>query len=448
MKLNSFNEIEQGTAYSFMLSEKYNMNLSDLERIAGEMLYIYEGFSDTSELSSELALINEVKSALVERRSAIANIVNELSAKDNLSCEEITIVDYGCGQGLASLCFLDELLKQKGSLDKIKQVKLIDKDINAIKRALLHFSVLFPTVEVVAYNQDFLSIGFSVECNSLLTINLFSHIIGSDINIIDRLKNIIFNGHNIFMHNIILDEISSEGYPEKLKSDIFDSAIDSILQEYGCKCILDKEFETELRKNPDDRIARYRFAVLSRICFFQLWIHEPYDYSLSYLREVLKQRDMYTFAFWAIVNLNFNYDNEIAKGLLDFLLSICNQDFNKNFNAEKITRDAVLDIAEKIAANDKDVCLLTIIATICERIGDLYGALKYYRKVAEIESSDEIVDKIHDLKWYIERIEREVREMKTLKLPPHCDDPDYNDDARDMWLDAFEGDSSNYWNID
>lgn len=445
---NIITEIEQATPYAFMLSKKESLNLTDLKSLADEMLKPFDGLSDKAELPVELSFLKETQSAIEERRSAFADIVNELLKKDYLGCEEITIVDYGCGQGLASLSFLDEFLKQKGSLDKIKQVKLIDKDINALKRALLHFSVLFPFVDIIAYNQDFLSIGFSVECDSLMTINLFSHIIGSDINIVDRLKNIIFNGHNIFMHNIILDEISPEGFPDKLKSDYFDSAIDSILQEYGCKCILDKEFKTELRKNPEDRIGLHRFAVLSRIWIFQLWIHEPYDYSLSYLREVLKQRDMYTFAFWAIVNLNFNYDNEIAKGLLDFLLSICNQDFNENFNSEKITRDAVLDIAGKIAVNDKNVCLLTIIASIREKIGHLYGALKYYRKIAEIESTDDIVDKIYDLKWDIERIEREAREMKSLTLPPHCDDPGHIDDARDMWLDAFEGDPSNYWNID
>ena len=88
------------------------------------------------------------------------------------------------------------------------------------------------------------------------------------------------------------------------------------------------------------------------------------------------------------------------------------------------------------------------VVSIRKKIGDLYGALKYYRKIAEIESTDDIVDKIYDLKWDIERIEREAREMKSLTLPPHCDDPGYNDDARDMWLDAFEGDPSNYWNID
>lgn len=444
----NFTEIEQGTPYSYMLSQMDNINLADLKGIADEMLRPYECFIDGTELPSDLCLLKEVKLALVERRSAFANIINELSSKKNLSCEEITIVDYGCGQGLASLSFLDEFLKLKGSIDKIKQVKLIDKDINALKRALLHFSIFFPSVEVIAYNQDFLSIGFSVECNSLMTINLFSHILGSDINIIDRLKNIIFNGHNIFMHNIILDEISSESHQESLEAYSFDSAIDSILEEYGCKLILDIEFKKGEREKPEDKVRLYRFAVLSRTRIYQLWIHEPYDYSLSYVREALHRNDRYIFAFWAIVNLNYVYDKEIARGLLDFLLAICNQVFNEDFNAEEITRYAVLYIAETIAENDKDDGLFIIVATICERIGDLYGALEYYRKAAEIRSTDEIAYKVLDIKMEIERIKRAAREPDPFTIPYCDDDPHYNDDARDMLLDAFEGDPSNYWNID
>ena len=46
----------------------------------------------------------------------------------------IHIIDWGCGQGIASLCFL-ESLEQRGLLSSVRKVTLIEPSIAAIGRA-------------------------------------------------------------------------------------------------------------------------------------------------------------------------------------------------------------------------------------------------------------------------------------------------------------------------
>lgn len=59
---------------------------------------------------------------------------------DDFRTNEIQIVDWGCGQGLATVCFLDFLKKQGIPLDIIKKVVLIEPSEIALSRALVHVS--------------------------------------------------------------------------------------------------------------------------------------------------------------------------------------------------------------------------------------------------------------------------------------------------------------------
>ena len=65
--------------------------------------------------------------------------------KENL----IEIVDYGCGQGLASLCYHD-FIKEHYSLQKVKRITLIEPSPLALSRAELLCSCFYPDAEIVA----------------------------------------------------------------------------------------------------------------------------------------------------------------------------------------------------------------------------------------------------------------------------------------------------------
>lgn len=67
---------------------------------------------------------------------------------------EINIIDYGCGQAVATMCYADFLRKQ-GYEQKIRRVTLIEPSEAALKRAALHVSVFFPDTEIVTINKEF-----------------------------------------------------------------------------------------------------------------------------------------------------------------------------------------------------------------------------------------------------------------------------------------------------
>ena len=67
---------------------------------------------------------------------------------------EINIIDYGCGQAIATLCYADFLL-ERGYKQKIRRVTLIEPSEAALKRAALHVSVFFPDAEIVTINKGF-----------------------------------------------------------------------------------------------------------------------------------------------------------------------------------------------------------------------------------------------------------------------------------------------------
>ena len=67
---------------------------------------------------------------------------------------ELNIIDYGCGQAVATMCYADFLRKQ-GYKQKIRRVALIEPSEAALKRAALHVSVFFPDAEIVTINKEF-----------------------------------------------------------------------------------------------------------------------------------------------------------------------------------------------------------------------------------------------------------------------------------------------------
>lgn len=74
--------------------------------------------------------------------------------EDVIKYKEIEIVDYGCGQGLATICYHDFLLAHN-SEQTVKRITLIDPSSMALSRAELLCSRFFPDAELVAINKQF-----------------------------------------------------------------------------------------------------------------------------------------------------------------------------------------------------------------------------------------------------------------------------------------------------
>ena len=271
----SSQDIENGTSYAFMLQKREKMSLIDLIDIAESMLAPYGEITDDMSLPPELALLYDITSNLNDRIQCFASIVDRNHGNSKFKCEEITIVDYGCGQGLASLCLLDWFSKQ-GLIGNIKQIKLVDKDKTALKRALLHFSVLFPQINVIAYEQDFLSKDFAIECNSIITINLFSHVLSSEFRLADNIVNLILRGHNLLMHNIILDEMSSRDFPNKLKEHYISYISSVITNKIGCELFVSHKLPVRNPRNPYSH-KWFQYVVLSKESLLNISIPDRND---------------------------------------------------------------------------------------------------------------------------------------------------------------------------
>lgn len=74
--------------------------------------------------------------------------------KNALKYNEIEIVDYGCGQGLATICYHDFLLENH--IEQIvKRIILIEPSSMALSRAELLCSRFYPDAEIIAVNKPF-----------------------------------------------------------------------------------------------------------------------------------------------------------------------------------------------------------------------------------------------------------------------------------------------------
>lgn len=74
--------------------------------------------------------------------------------KNVFKYREIEIVDYGCGQGLATICYHDFLLEHDIE-QKVKRIVLIEPSSMALSRAELLCSRFYPEAEIIAINKQF-----------------------------------------------------------------------------------------------------------------------------------------------------------------------------------------------------------------------------------------------------------------------------------------------------
>ena len=106
--------------------------------------------------------------------------------------ESIEVVDWGCGQGLASVCFIEKM-RECNLFQNIKKITLIEPSSAAINRAKLNVSLAAPEVSITTLQLGLpptLPLDFDcisdIEYKSPITIHFFSNIL--DIETIDLKK--------------------------------------------------------------------------------------------------------------------------------------------------------------------------------------------------------------------------------------------------------------------
>jgi superfamily II DNA helicase RecQ len=109
---------------------------------------------------------------------------------------EIAIVDWGCGQGLATVCFFD-YLKNQGIPNNIQKVILIEPSEQALDRAKLHTNVYLNDETKIQLVNKYLDDveKEDIETNQSITVHFFSNIL--DVPQIDLKKLAQLVGENI-----------------------------------------------------------------------------------------------------------------------------------------------------------------------------------------------------------------------------------------------------------
>ena len=108
---------------------------------------------------------------------------------------EIEIIDWGCGQALATMAFAD-FLNCHNFDAKIKSITLIEPSECCIKRGALHATSLFPTAEIILLNTqiDHLNIASNLQKDENLTkLHFFSNILDINCFDIETLANLMKN---------------------------------------------------------------------------------------------------------------------------------------------------------------------------------------------------------------------------------------------------------------
>ena len=94
--------------------------------------------------------------------------------------KDITIIDWGCGQGLATVCFFD-YMHGLGLLPNVKKVILIEPSRVAIERAIFHVSKFIDSSAIMAKNEYANDIDINdIAVRDGLVLNFFSNILDID----------------------------------------------------------------------------------------------------------------------------------------------------------------------------------------------------------------------------------------------------------------------------
>ncbi len=143
------------------------------------------------ELNCYLSAYGEMHEAKI--KTALCAIPNFRQVFNN----SLEIVDWGCGQGLATVCFFD-FLKQQNIPNRIQKVTLIEPSEMALKRAILHVNSYLnadnKTIRIV--NKYIADVTKSdIENKQQISLHFFSNIL--DISTIDLKKLAALVGDNI-----------------------------------------------------------------------------------------------------------------------------------------------------------------------------------------------------------------------------------------------------------
>ncbi|MCK8481716.1 hypothetical protein [Psychroserpens algicola] len=197
--------IEKGTNYVNKLS-KIECNFTNLLSINKNIYSKIKSDSIFNSLGRGVKIL-ENESQLFAYMYALGNMHNKklLSAFETLPSHfyenDINVIDWACGQGIASLSFFD-YLKAQNHEQTINNVCLIEPSKIALKRASLHVNKCHKNIITVNKVLDSIINDDFKKLNSSVHLHIFSNILDMDVFSINQLLKLLsdnFKGLNYFV---------------------------------------------------------------------------------------------------------------------------------------------------------------------------------------------------------------------------------------------------------
>lgn len=241
----------------------YAKSLGDIEAECSSLYdLVYERYSSIKDDDIFRSLERGVKVLTYEEqllayiysygRMHFAKLEAALRCIDKFDSTNIEIIDWGCGQALATISLLEDI-KNRPQYLAVNSVTLIEPSELALKRAALHTQKFDNAVRIRTVNKDLDSFTPEdfVTQQQTLKIHLFSNILDIDLFSMSKLiENIkcIFKGNNIF--------VCVSPYINEYKTQRLDDFVDAFEQYPSFQLIEEKNQKAGEWENRWTRVVR------------------------------------------------------------------------------------------------------------------------------------------------------------------------------------------------
>ena len=160
--MDIMNFAEHNTVYAYMLKYMESVSFDEVRKLSdsfqellkASLAKLHETLNrGVGLLDSEPQMVTYLYSFGKMHQAKLELAFGKLP-KDFLLQDEVDIVDWGCGQAIATMCYAD-FLRQKGYRQKVRTITLVEPSELCLKRAALHASVFFPDAEIKVVNKSF-----------------------------------------------------------------------------------------------------------------------------------------------------------------------------------------------------------------------------------------------------------------------------------------------------
>ena len=219
---------ESKTTYAYLIEHMHNPTFQKVWDIAYDFVHklpselcdeLHESLNrGVDVLDSEPLLQMYIYSFGKMHKAKLMHAFNHIQDRA-IKKDKIEIIDYGCGQGLASLCYHD-FIKEHNSLQKVTRITLIEPSPLALSRAELLCSCFYPEAEIVAVNKrfdDLIAEDIKVSPETL-TLHLFSNILDVESYNLQHLIQIISNLPSEKNEYVIVSPIQNTLRTQRLKT--------------------------------------------------------------------------------------------------------------------------------------------------------------------------------------------------------------------------------------